>query len=443
MSLKSTHFSHSFRRSIFSIALLLSFAGLTSCAPGEKEFKPVVAMIQSQQAGKGDIARAISAEEAKEICKTTKCEPNQIYYADFGSGLFGRRPRPAPPPSQPVTEPTPTQPPVATPTPSPTLPPGVTPTKTPTPTPTPAQGSEILDYSRGIMNMNGAWNISEGREEVIVAVIDSGADYTHPDLKDNIAVNLAEKNGQPGVDDDGNGYVDDVYGWDFYNNKPNAFDDNGHGTHCSGIIAAERNGFGVRGVAPKVKILPVKFLGANGSGDTSAAINAINYAVSRGARVLSNSWGGGGFSDLLNVAIQTARGKGVFVVAAAGNDGKNNDVTPSYPANYTGVVSVGSSDQSDLKSSFSNYGASSVRIFAPGSSILSTYPGNQYKTLSGTSMATPQISGALALGVSVYSQLTESQMISDMCSSATKILTSYSKCGRMDVEEFLRKVSLH
>jgi subtilisin family serine protease len=279
--------------------------------------------------------------------------------------------------------------------------------------------------------------MTEGSREIVVAVIDSGVDYNHPDLKNNIWFNAAERYGQAGVDDDANGYIDDVYGWDFVSNRPNAMDDNNHGTHCAGIIGAERNGVGVVGISPKVRIMPLKFLGSNGSGDLYAALLAIRYATQMGARVISNSWGGGGFSQMMNSAIQEAVSRGVVVVAAAGNSAMNTDSTPTFPAGYPQVISVGSSDASDSLSTFSNYGVQSVLVAAPGSEILSTVPGSRLATFSGTSMAAPQVSGAIALALSLKPSATVAEIRQKLCDTSVGILTSRVKCGRMDVEAFV------
>ena len=347
----------------------------------------------------GEVQR-VTAADYSIVCENQFCEPNYVYYATFG------KPKPKP-----------------------------TPTPTPTPTPGPA---EKLDYSRTILRMNDAWAISEGSEDVVVAIVDTGVDYNHPDLKNIVWVNEAEANGTPGVDDDRNGFVDDVHGWDFVNNKPNGMDDNKHGTHVAGIIAAEKNNFGTRGIAPHVRVMALKFLNGSGSGDTADAIKAINYAVANGAKIISNSWGGGGSSVLLDAAIQNARDKGVLVVAAAGNNyHQNNDKKPFYPANYEGVIAVGSTDSGDGISSFSNIGAKTVMLFAPGSTIYSTLPGNSYGELSGTSMAAPQVSGALALGLSVNHDASEEVLKTALCDSSVKIHTAESQCGRMDVASLL------
>lgn len=253
-----------------------------------------------------------------------------------------------------------------------------------------------------------AWDLTTGDSSVVVAVIDTGVAYDHPDLAANIWINTGEIPSN-GIDDDGNGYIDDVYGYDFSNNDSNPYDDHGHGTHVSGTIAAVgNNALGVTGVTWRARIMGVKFLDASGSGSLEGAISAILYAASNGAKVMNNSWGGGGFSQALMDAIQAADQAGALFIAAAGNSGSNNDLTPNYPSNYEvqNVVAVAATDHGDLKASFSNYGATTVDLGAPGVSIYSTVPtvGNGccsnatgYQLLSGTSMATPHVAGAAAL----------------------------------------------
>ncbi len=244
-----------------------------------------------------------------------------------------------------------------------------------------------------------AWDIQKGNPNLVIGVIDTGVDYNHQDLVGNIWTNSGEIAGD-GIDNDGNGYIDDVRGWDFAFGDNDPMDVDGHGTHVSGTIAGKgNNGVGVTGVAWNAKIMPLRFLDDTGSGSTSDAILAISYATAMGVKITNNSWGGGGFSQALFDAINTAGQQGALFIAAAGNDGMNNDVSPSYPASYNlaNIISVASTTRTDSLSSFSNFGLTSVDLGAPGSDILSTTPGNTYSTFSGTSMATPHVSGAAAL----------------------------------------------
>lgn len=247
---------------------------------------------------------------------------------------------------------------------------------------------------------SSAWSVTKGLHQIVVGIIDTGIDFKHEDLKENIWINELEKNGKTGVDDDGNGYVDDVHGWDFANNIANGFDDQGHGTHCAGTIGAiGDNKKGVVGVAPVVKMMAIKFLDKNGSGTTEGAIKSIDYSVKMKVHLTSNSWGGGGFSQALFDAIKRAQTAGQLFVAAAGNNGKNTDVSVNYPSGYNldNIISVGAIDNRGRLATFSNYGKTTVDLAAPGVNILSTTPGNNYEVYSGTSMATPHVSGAAAL----------------------------------------------
>lgn len=247
-----------------------------------------------------------------------------------------------------------------------------------------------------------------GKLSTLIAVIDTGVDFTHPDLAANIFTNAGEVAGN-GKDDDNNGFVDDVHGYDFANNKGNGMDDHYHGTHCAGTIAGVgNNGTGVAGVNWNASVLPVKFLAADGSGTLEHAVQAIQYATLMKANVMSNSWGGGGFSQALKDAIQEASNKGIVFVAAAGNDSSNNDAAPTYPASYDvpNVIAVAAIDNLEKKAYFTNYGAKSVHVAAPGVNIYSTAPNNSYKVLSGTSMATPHVSGIVGLLLSHEPTLT-------------------------------------
>jgi subtilisin family serine protease len=254
--------------------------------------------------------------------------------------------------------------------------------------------------------------VTQGDPNLVVAVIDSGADFSHPELSGRKWVNPGESGGGKetnGIDDDVNGFVDDVNGADFANNDGNPFDDLGHGTHVSGTIAASVNAQGVVGVAPNVKIMALKFLDASNNGFSSDAIEAIGYAKSKGAKISNNSWGGDPFDQALYDAINNS---GSLFVAAAGNGGAdqisdNNDASPVYPASYNlpNILSVAAIDNQGKLASFSNYGATSVDIAAPGVGILSTLPGNTYGTFNGTSMATPHATGAAALVASMQPTL--------------------------------------
>jgi subtilisin family serine protease len=277
-----------------------------------------------------------------------------------------------------------------------------------------------------------AWGVTSGDANTVVAVIDTGVDINHPDLRDNIWVNpgesgpdiLGKDKATNGIDDDDNGYVDDVNGWDFRNNNNSVFDaDEGtHGTHVAGSIAAKgNNSLGVTGTAWEASIMPLKFIGPE-TGYTSDAVEALNYAVANGARISNNSWGGGGYSQLLRDAINKADTVGHLFVAAAGNNGADNDATTFYPASYSSpnIISVAATDRNDALASFSNYGATSVDLAAPGVSILSTMPGNTYGYKSGTSMATPHVSGIAALMKSERPGLDDAELKAQILQFAEK-----------------------
>ncbi len=270
------------------------------------------------------------------------------------------------------------------------------------------------------INAAGAWAVTTGNPNTVVAVIDTGVDYTHPDLAANMWRNPGEVplNGR---DDDRNGYVDDLYGYNFVLDNSDVYDDNGHGTHVAGTIGAVGdNGLGVAGINWNVKIMALKFLDFFGAGYLSDAVKALRYAVAHGATISNNSWGGDQNEPALAAAIEFARSRGHIFVTAAGNDGANNDRTPFYPGNYhsDNLVSVAATDKFDGLASFSNYGASTVHLAAPGVSILSTRPNNGYAMSSGTSMAVPHVTGVLALVRGLHPDWTYRQVIDQVLRTA-------------------------
>jgi len=300
-----------------------------------------------------------------------------------------------------------------------------------------------------------AWAVGHtGLNTVYVGIIDEGYMYTHVDLAANAGVNPGEIAGN-GIDDDGNGYKDDVYGWDFDGNNNSVFDGTGddHGTHVAGTIGGVGgNGIGVAGVCWSVKLLDAKFLGRNG-GTTANAIKAVDYFTGlkvKGLNIVAtnNSWGGGGFSQALQDAIERANAAGILFIAAAGNSGTNNDVTASYPSNYTNsnIIAVAATTSTGGLASFSQYGATTVDLGAPGSGIYSTVPvkagksaGSGYASYSGTSMATPHVTGAVALYASTHGDATAAQIKAAILNSATPTASLAGKCvsgGRLNVSGF-------
>ena len=279
-----------------------------------------------------------------------------------------------------------------------------------------------------------AWEYTNLQDEIIVAVIDTGVDITHPDLVGKIWTNPNDT--MDDQDNDGNQLVDDVHGWDFANNDNSVFDHaeyDTHGTHVAGTIAAAANAIGVRGVASNVKIMPLKFIDSSGAGSTSNAIKAIEYAIANGAKVINASWG----SEANDLALKNAiTNSGVLFVAAAGNRtvGANNDVTPIYPASFTSsnIISVAAVDNRGRLASFSNYGALSVDVGAPGVGIYSTFPSSNYAFANGTSMAAPHVAG-IAASLFGEKNLTVNEIIELIKSSGTALaeLSGKTVTGRM------------
>jgi len=271
-----------------------------------------------------------------------------------------------------------------------------------------------------------AWAKTTGSEEVVVAVLDSGVDYTHSDLRGNMWI---RPENVPAYTDDELGTYNDLNGFNGTDKIADPMDDNGHGTHCAGIIGAEgNNGEGIAGINWKVKIMPLKFLGRGGFGNTDDAIEAINYAIDRkkkgvNIRIISASWGSTSMSKALEDTIRAAGDAGILFVAAAGNDGSDNDKRPHYPSNYDlpNVISVAALDRNDQLASFSNFGVKTVHIAAPGKDILSTWLNDNYREASGTSMATPYVAGVAALIIADQPNITMEKLRARLLNTTDKL----------------------
>lgn len=265
------------------------------------------------------------------------------------------------------------------------------------------------------INASLTWSLQTGSNDIAIGIIDTGMDYTHPDLVDNVWINPGEIKDN-NKDDDQNGYVDDMHGINAIRNNGNPMDDNVHGTHVAGTIGAVGNNqLGVVGVAPVVKMIACKFLSSGGSGSTTDALKCLEYFAGLKSRATNpvnlvatnNSWGGGGSSLAMLDAIKAHERLGILFIAAAGNENSNNDIHDSYPANYdvANVISVAATDHNDRLATFSNYGKKKVHVAAPGVKILSTVLNHKYGELSGTSMATPHVTGLSAIIASHYKDL--------------------------------------
>ncbi len=350
----------------------------------------------------------------------------------------------------------------------------------------PSNANISQEWALQTIGAQQAWTVTQGSSSIIVAVDDTGIDYTDSDLYSNIWINqaaipasrlknlvdvyhdgyisMADLNNPinqgPGKIQDlnGNGYIDagdllqpmilnaqgqdtglggwvnpnvvdsadglvgDLIGWNFSANTDNPYDNNGHGTHVAGIIAGTGNNGGTIGIAPNVQIMPIEFLDGNGNGTVSQFISGLDYSIAHGAKISNNSWEGADPSQALTDAINLAQANGMIFVAAAGNEASNNDVTPVYPASMpqNNVVSVAATDSNNNLASFSNYGANSVELAAPGVNVLSTLPGGGYGDKSGTSMATPMVAAVMALVWSIHPNWTYLQVINQVESTVTK-----------------------
>ena len=271
------------------------------------------------------------------------------------------------------------------------------------------------------ISAEAAWNVTTGSATVVVGVVDTGIDYNHPDLAANIWANPG------GI----GGCAVGTYGYNALNSTCDPLDDNDHGSHVSGTIGARgNNSVGIAGVNWAVSIMGLKFLDASGSGTTAGAIAAIDFAVKAkiagvNVRVLSNSWGGGGFSQALLDEINKANANGILFVAAAGNSGTNNDVTPHYPSSYNtpNMIAVAATDNNDKLAYFSNYGATSVQLGAPGVDIYSTVRNRAYAFFSGTSMATPHVAGTAALVLAAQPSLGVAELKAALLNNVDRIST--------------------
>lgn len=291
-----------------------------------------------------------------------------------------------------------------------------------------------------------AWAVTTGDDDIVIAVLDSGVDYNHSDLEHNIWTRPANV---PEFVDDAAGTIQDLHGYNAIANDADPMDDNGHGTHCAGIIGAEGgNDIGITGVNWKVRIMPLKFMNAGGYGTTKDAIEAINYVIDRkkkgvNVKVISASWGSTMRSIALEDVIKKAYEAGILFVAAAGNASTNNDRRPHYPSSYDigNVISVAALDRNDQLASFSNWGEKHVAIAAPGVDILSTWPGNEYEEKSGTSMATPVVAGVAALVAAHEPRLSVDELRKRIVSSVDKIDALKAKVtsgGRINAAKAVR-----
>lgn len=308
-----------------------------------------------------------------------------------------------------------------------------------------------VSYSTGIADCDidapEAWDTFTGSTDILIAVIDTGIDYTHGDLAANCWINPGEI-ANNSIDDDGNGFVDDVRGWDFFNDDNNPKDDHNHGTHCAGTIGAVgNNSKGVAGVNWTANIMALKFIGAEGWGDDSDAIEALWYAARMKCRLTSNSWGGGDFEPEMEAAFGALQTSNCISICAAGNSAGNNDNLPHYPSSYTNdsVISVAATDSTDGIASFSCYGLTSVDIGAPGSYIYSTVIGNKYEYMSGTSMATPHVAGCATFVLGMNTNASITQLRKALMKSCDPLPALEGKCvtgGRINLPILMSNVGL-
>lgn len=313
-----------------------------------------------------------------------------------------------------------------------------------------AQSSTSFSQNYSSVRVEQAWQLLSpysASNRPIVAILDTGLDSSHNVFRTSKALWVNPKEiPANGVDDDQNGYVDDISGWNFINNSSSFADDEGHGTHVAGIVVgAGLDIFSQQVDQSRIQIMPLKFLDNQGSGSTANAIKAIYYAVNNGARVINNSWGGPGYSSSLLEAMTYAYDHHVLIVSAAGNSSKNNDSNEMYPANYSvpSNISIAATSDTDRLASFSNYGSQTVHIASPGVYIYSTLPGNTFGSMSGTSMAAPFVAGVAALALRESPNMNGYQLKSLLVSTANPIgtLTNKIKSGaRIDMYSLISQV---
>ncbi len=296
-------------------------------------------------------------------------------------------------------------------------------------------------YGQLLVGADQVWAQGVRGSGVLVAVVDSGMDRTHPMLAPRLYTNAREV-ASNGIDDDQNGYIDDVQGYNFFAESGVFGDASGHGTHVGGIIAADHSQNGIAGMAPAAQLLPLGFMSPEGSGSIGDAVLAIEYAAQQGAKVINASWGGAPCSTSLQKMIRDAGEKGVLFIAAAGNSGISLDNYPEYPAAFSlaNQLTVGASTSRDYTAGFSNYSYNFVNLFAPGSNINSTYPGARTAILSGTSMAAPFVSGAAALLFSDRPRATPQQIRQALLAGVDQGGFAATSRGRLNVRKSLDEI---
>lgn len=310
-------------------------------------------------------------------------------------------------------------------------------------------GQEIyMPGVRGIdVNAERAWKITEGSEKVLVGVLDAGIDINNYDLAQNIYTNTKEI-AENGVDDDHNGYIDDIHGWDFYNEDNSVYDsfeEDSHGTYVASIIGAPKNEFGILGVSPNVTIVPLKFMSTEYGGNTSDAIRAIEYAKNLGVKVINCSWAGEEYNKALKLAMKRSK---ILFVCASGNQGRNIDVSPMYPASFDldNIITVGAIDNCGNMADYSNYGKKSVDVLAPGDGIIGELPDNMFIITDCTSAAAPFVTGEAALIYSLYPNMKAEKAADYIKKNVVKDAKNYKQIrskGRIDIYRALRSVKKH